>query len=74
MISGYTVSVISYTLEAESLDTVSFALAPAGATTAQSRLAPAAPWTSCTLTGGVASCPIGTPVSAASVLEVVAAG
>ena len=73
-ISGYTVSAISYTLDGEVVDVVSFALSPTGATTVKARVAPVEPWTSCAIAGAVASCPVGTPLSIASALEVVAAG
>ena len=74
VISGYAVSSISYSLDDETIDTVSFALSPAGAATVKARLAPSEPWTACTLAGATASCPVETPVAAASALDVVAAG
>jgi hypothetical protein len=74
VISGYAVSSISYSLDDETIDTVSFALSPAGAASVKARLAPSEPWTACTLAGATASCPVETPVAAASALDVVAAG
>jgi hypothetical protein len=74
VISGYAVSSISYSLDDETIDSVTFALSPAGAATVKARLAPSEPWTPCTLVGATASCPVETPVAAASALDVVAAG
>lgn len=74
VVSGYTVSAISYSLEGEIVDTVSFALSPPGASTVKARLAPGEPWTQCTVAGGNASCPVGTPVPTAISLDVVATG
>ena len=71
VISGYAVSSISYALEDELIDSVSFVLSP-GAVTVTARLAPSEPWTQCTVAGGNASCPVRTPVAAASALELVA--
>ena len=73
-ISGDTVSAISYTLDDEAVDAISFAVSPAGATTVRARLSADEPWTSCTLAGDLASRPVATPIEAASALEVVAAG
>jgi hypothetical protein len=74
VVSGYSVSSISYSLDDEDVDVISFALSPSGATTVKARVAPQEPWTSCTLAGRVVSCPVDTPVASASALEVVAAG
>jgi hypothetical protein len=71
-ISGYAVSSISYSLDGEEIDGVSFALAPAGARTVKARLAPDAPWSACTVEGASVSCPLAAPVDAAVALEVVA--
>jgi hypothetical protein len=73
VVSGYTVSSIAYSLDDEVVDAVSFALSPSGASTVKARVAPEEPWTSCTLAGSVATCPVDTPVASASALEVVAA-
>ena len=73
VVSGYVVSAISYTLDDEVVDTASFSLSPAGATTVKARLSPEEPWTSCAIAGSAVACPVDTPVSAASSLDVVAA-
>jgi hypothetical protein len=73
-VSGYAVSSVAYALEGATVADVSFALSPPGATTVRARLAPDAPWTSCTVAAGGASCPVGTPVASATSLEVVATG
>ena len=73
IVSGFTVSSISYSLAGDVLDGVSFTLAPAGARTVKVRLAPGEPWSNCSIAGGRVSCPLSTSVAAASELEVVAA-
>ena len=73
-ISGYAISSISYSLDDETIDAVSFALSSPGAATVKARLAPSEPWTECALVGVMASCPVETPVMAASALDVVATG
>jgi hypothetical protein len=73
-ISGYEVTEVAYALDGETVEAVSFQLAPASARTVRARLAPNRPWTSCTVAGGTVSCPIATPVDAAATLDVVAAG
>ena len=74
VISGYAVSSITYSLADDTIDTVWFTLSPPGAATVKARVAPSEPWVPCTLAGATASCPVGTPVAAASSLDVVAAG
>ena len=71
-ISGYTVSSISYVLDEETIEAVTFLLSPAGAMTVRARLAPSAPWSPCTVAGAAVSCPLGTSVTAAAALDVVA--
>lgn len=73
-ISGYAVSSISYVLDEQTIEAVTFVLAPGGATTVRARLASSEPWTPCTVAGAAVSCPVGTSVTAAAALEVVAAG
>ena len=73
-ISGYVVSSTEDTVDDETVDAVSFELAPADARSVRSRLAPDRPWTSCSVAGSEVSCPVATPVDAAIALEVVAAG
>ena len=73
-ISGYTVSSISYVLDEATIDTVTFVLSPEGATTVRARLAPSEPWSPCTVSGAAVACPVGTSVTAATALDVVAAG
>lgn len=72
-ISGYSVSSISYSLDGGTIDGVSFALSPATARTVAVRLAPDAPWVSCAVSDGTASCPVSSDVAAAVALEVAAA-
>ncbi len=73
-VSGYAVSAISYALDGDTVDAVSFTLSPPGAATVKARLAPGEPWTPCTIASATATCPVGTPLAAASSLDVVAAG
>ena len=73
-ISGYEVSSIHYELADETIDAVTFELEPADARTVKVRLAPAAAWTTCGVAGASVSCPVATSISAATALEVVAAG
>ena len=73
-ISGYEVSSIDYELDAETIEAVTFDLAPADAGTVKVRLAPAAPWTTCAVAGAAVSCPVATTIASAAALEVVAAG
>jgi hypothetical protein len=72
-ISGYVVSSIEYTVDDETVEAVSFRLAPATAQTVRARLATTLPWTACALAAGAVSCPVETPVDVALALEVVAA-
>lgn len=71
-VSGYAVSEISYSVTGERIDGVTFTLDPPGAAVVKARLAPGEPWTSCTVTGGTASCPVATALAAVSALDVVA--
>ena len=73
IVSGFTVSSISYSLAGDVLDGVSFTLAPADARTVKVRLAPGEPWSTCSIAAGAVSCPLATNVAAAAALEVVAA-
>ena len=72
-ISGYAVSEISYALDGETVDAVSFTLSPPGATTVRARLAPGEPWTPCAVASATATCIVRTPLAAVSSLDVVAA-
>lgn len=71
-VSGYTISSVSYSLTGNTVGGVSFALSPPGAATVKVRLAPSEPWTSCTISGDVASCSISLGVAEAESLEIVA--
>jgi hypothetical protein len=72
-ISGYVVSSIDYAVEDDTVETVSFQLAPASAETVRARLASSLPWTPCAVAAGFVSCRVDTPVDEALALEVVAA-
>ena len=71
-VSGYAVSGISYSLSGETVDAVSFTLDRPGATTVKARLAPAEPWTPCSVIGTAVSCPVTTPLAGVTALAVVA--
>ncbi|HEV7132334.1 MAG TPA: hypothetical protein VGN27_01220 [Gaiellaceae bacterium] len=77
-ISGYTVSSVAYNLNAgnpSNLDSVSFTISPAAATSVKVQLAPAGTWYSCTNTTGSVSCATTSPqatAAAATALNVVA--
>ena len=73
-ISGYAVSSIHYELDGETVDAVTFQLAPADARTVKVRLAPGEPWTACAVAGAAVSCPVSTSIASAVALDVVAAG
>jgi hypothetical protein len=78
VISGYTVSSVAYNLNASTpsnVDSVSFTISPAAATSVKIQLAAAGSWYSCTNTSGSVSCATTSPqatASAASSLNVVA--
>ena len=78
VISGYTVSSVAYNLNASTpsnVDSVSFTISPAAATSVKIQLAAAGSWYSCTNTAGSVSCATTSPqatASAASSLNVVA--
>lgn len=78
-ISGYTVSSVSYALNAtdpSNIDSVSFTISPAAAGTVKVQLVSGGSWYSCTNTSGSVSCATTSPqavVSAANSLDVVAA-
>jgi len=75
-ISGYTVSSVAYNLNAtnpSNLDSVSFTIAPATATTVKVELAAGGTWYTCTNTAGSVSCTTtGATTAAATALNVVA--
>ena len=75
-ISGYTVSSVAYNLNAtnpSNLDSVSFTIAPATATTVKVELAAGGTWYTCTNTAGSVSCTTtGATAAAATALNVVA--
>lgn len=77
-ISGYTVSSVAYNLNASNpanVDSVSFTISPATATTVKVQLAAAGTWYSCTNTAGSVSCATTSPqatAAAATSLNVVA--
>jgi len=72
VVSGYTISSVSYALTGDTVGGVSFALSPPGAATVKVRLAPDAPWTPCTIAGGIADCTLSVGVAEAESLEIVA--
>jgi hypothetical protein len=72
VVSGYTISSVSYSLAGDSIGGLSFALDPPGATTVKVRLAPTQPWTACSIADGVASCAVSLAVAEAESLEIVA--
>jgi hypothetical protein len=77
-ISGYTVSGVSYTLNAtnpQNIDQVAFTISPSTATTVKGRLSSSGSWYACTNTAGSVTCATTSPqatVSGASSLEIVA--
>ena len=77
-ISGYTVSAVSYTLNAtnpQNLDQVAFTISPAAAATVKVKLASGGSWYSCTNTSGSVTCATTSPqatAAGATQLEVVA--
>jgi hypothetical protein len=79
-ISGYTISNIQYGLNSTTptnLDSVSFTISPAAASTVKVQLAPAGSWYSCTNSSGSVSCNTTSPqatVAAATQLTVVSTG
>jgi hypothetical protein len=78
VISGYTVSSVAYNLNASTpsnVDSVSFTISPAAATSVKIPLAAAGSWYSCTNTAGSVSCATTAPQAtavAATALNVVA--
>ena len=79
-VSGYTVTSVAYGLNASTptnIDTVSFTISPASATTVKAQLASGGSWYSCTNTTGSVSCATTSPqltVATAATLNVVATG
>ena len=73
VVSGYTISSVSYSLAEDVLDGVSFTIEPGGARTVKVRVAADEPWSACTIAGNAVSCPLSTGVAAAARLDVVAA-
>jgi len=77
-ISGYTVSSVSYNLDATDptkVDSVAFTIAPATASTVKIQLATAGSWYTCTNSSGSVSCPTTSPqatAASADTLNVVA--
>jgi hypothetical protein len=77
-ISGYTVSAVAYNLNATTptnLDSVSFTISPAAATSVKVQLVAAGSWYTCTNTAGSVSCPTISPqatAATATALNVVA--
>jgi hypothetical protein len=77
-ISGYTVSGVSYTLNAtnpQNIDQVAFTISPSTATTVKARLSSSGSWYACTNTAGSVTCATTSPqatVSGATSLEIVA--
>ena len=77
-ISGYTISSVAYNLNAatpSNVDSVTFTISPATATTVKAQLAAAGTWYSCTNTAGSVSCATTSPqatAAAATALNVVA--
>lgn len=79
-VSGYTVTSVAYGLNASTptnIDTVSFTISPASATTVKAQLASGGTWYACTNTTGSVSCATTSPqltVATAATLNVVATG
>ena len=68
-ISGYTISSVAYNLNATNpanLDTVTFTISPATATTVKVQLAAAGSWYSCTNASGSVSCATTSPLATAA--------
>jgi hypothetical protein len=70
-ISGYTVSNVSYTLNAtnpQNVDQVAFTISPAGATTVKAQLVTGGTWYACTNSSGSVTCntTVGTQATAAA--------
>jgi hypothetical protein len=72
VVSGYTISSVSYSLAGDTVDGVSFALSPTGAAMVKVRLAASEPWTGCTIAGGIADCALSIRVAEAESLEIAA--
>ena len=69
-ISGYTVSSVAYNLNASTpsnLDSVSFTISPATATSVKVQITSAGSWYTCTNTAGAVSCPTTSPQATALV-------
>lgn len=78
-VSGYAVSNIHFTADAADptrIAGVSFAIAPAAATSVEVQLSPGTPWFMCTNAGGSVTCatPSEPAVASATALNVVASG
>ena len=79
-VSGYTVTSVAYGLNASTptnIDTVTFTISPASATTVKAQVATGGTWYSCTNTTGSVSCATTSPqltVATAATLNVVATG
>ena len=79
-VSGYTVTSVAYGLNASTptnIDTVTFTISPATATTVKAQVATGGTWYSCTNTTGSVSCATTSPqltVATAATLNVVATG
>jgi hypothetical protein len=77
-ISGYTITSVSYAMNSSNpanIDSVSFTISPASASTVKIQLASGGSWYSCTNTSGSVSCATTSPqatAGAASSLDVVA--
>jgi hypothetical protein len=68
-ISGYTVTSVAYNLNASTptnLDSVSFTISPATATSVKIQLVAAGSWYTCTNTAGAVSCPTTSPQATAA--------
>ena len=75
VVSGFTVAGIQWQLgEGDALSVVTFQLSPAGARSVRVRVTAGGSWSSCSVAGGSASCPLprGTAVADAAALAVVA--
>lgn len=79
-VSGYTVTSVAYGLNASTptnIDTVTFTISPATATTVKAQVATGGTWYSCTNTTGSVSCATTSPqltVATAATLNAVATG
>lgn len=79
-VSGYTLSTVTYTLNAansSNIDALNFSISPSSATSVKAQVASGGTWYTCTNTAGAVTCPTTSPQLTASTpttLNVVAIG